>query len=144
MTKRRKKLLSLISLAVLMAVCALSVISCGKTEQNVPEETIPLTAEQSAKEVTVTLEVTDDKGEKTSKAVTTSKTTLREALEENLDIEGEDGEFGLYIKKVNGITADYDENGAYWALYKDGEYLTCSADDEILTDGAVYGLVYTK
>ena len=37
-------------------------------------------------------------------------------------IAGEDSQYGLYVKTVNGITADYDTDGSYWAFYIDGEY----------------------
>jgi hypothetical protein len=157
MTRKTKKLLSLISLLVLMAVAALGMISCGKEVKNAVdsakdaisnaisdiESNVESTLDE-AKEVTVTIEVTDDKGEKTSNQYTTKAATLREVLEENDMIEGEESEYGLMITAVNGLTADYATDGAYWALYKDGEYMMVGADAEILTDGAVYGLVYTK
>lgn len=136
MTKNKNVFLSAVSLFVLMAVAALSVISCGKEEKK----------EDTGKgiKVTVTVEVTDKEGEKTKFVYETEKSTLREVLEENSLVKGDESEFGLYIKEVNGIRADYELDGAYWAMYKNGEYLTSSADDEELTDGAVYGLVYTE
>ena len=89
--------------------------------------------------------MTDDKGEKTSAEYTAKAgDTLRDVLEANDMIEGTESEYGLMITAVNGLTADYNTDGAYWALYKDGEYMMTGADGEILTDGAVYGLVYTK
>jgi hypothetical protein len=44
---------------------------------------------------------------------------LRQALEEieGLTVEGEESDYGLYVKTVNGITADYETDGAYWAFY---------------------------
>lgn len=137
MTKTRKKLLSAASLLVLMAVMALSVISCDikKEEAETPADPV---------EVTITVEITDDTGKMTPYVIKTEQTSLRGALEQENLIEGEEGQYGLYIKKVCGITADYDVDGAYWALYKNGEYLTSSVDDEKLEDGAVYQITYTK
>ncbi|MBE6562954.1 MAG: DUF4430 domain-containing protein [Ruminococcaceae bacterium] len=135
MTKTNtRRVLSAVSLVVLMAVMALSMISCDKKDD----------APASGTEVTITVQVTDDKGEMTPYSITTTETTLRGALEQEELVEGEESEFGLYIKKVCGITADYDVDGSYWALYKNGEYLANSVDAEILEDGAVYEITYTK
>jgi len=135
MTKTNtRRVLSAVSLVVLMAVMALSMISCDKKDD----------APASGTEVTITVQVTDDKGEMTPYSITTTETTLRGALEQEELVEGEESEFGLYIKKDCGITADYDVDGSYWALYKNGEYLANSVDAEILEDGAVYEITYTK
>ena len=60
--------------------------------------------------------------------IKTDKTIVGEALEELKLIEGEEGEFGLYVKKVNGITADYDTDGTYWAFYENGAYAATGVD----------------
>lgn len=134
MTKLKKCVLSAVSIVVLMAVTVLSFASCDKKEK-APEGSVT---------VQITVEVTDDMGVVTPYSITTNKATLRGALEQEELVKGEEGQFGLYIKEVCGTVADYDTNGAYWALYKNGEYLTCSVDDEVLEDGAVYQIVYTK
>ena len=155
MTRKTIRILSLISILVLMAVTALGMVSCGKkdAQESVSQAVDSLVDEVSqavdsviddAKEVTVTIEVTDDKGEVTTTQYTTKETTLRGVLEENNMIEGTESEYGLMITTVNGVVADYDKDGAYWALYKNGEYMMVGADAEILEDGATYGLVYTK
>ena len=48
-------------------------------------------------------------------------------LEEGL-IDGEDGPYGIYVKKVFGETADYEKDGTYWAVYVGGEYSTVGVD----------------
>ena len=58
-------------------------------------------------------------------------------------IEGEPGPYGLYIKKVDGEVADYDQDKAFWALYVGDEYATTGIDLTPLTDGGQYSLVYT-
>ena len=55
--------------------------------------------------------------------VKTDKDTVGAALLENKLIEGEESEYGLYIKVVNGITADYDKDKSYWAFYVDGFFV---------------------
>ena len=72
------------------------------------------------------------------------KETLGEAMLEHGLIEGENGAYGLYVKKVNGITADYDQNQAYWGFNKNGESMMTGVDGENIQGGEHYELVYTK
>ena len=75
--------------------------------------------------------------------VMTDMTILGAALLEHDLIAGEQGNFGLYVKTVNGITADYDVNKSYWSFYKDGEYLMSGVDTTVVADGDHYEIVYT-
>lgn len=76
--------------------------------------------------------------------VHTDKSTVGEALQDNGLIDGEEGQFGLYVKVVNGITADYDVNKSYWGFYIDGEYAMSGVDTTEISDGVAYKLEYTK
>ncbi|MBQ2967131.1 MAG: DUF4430 domain-containing protein [Clostridia bacterium] len=76
--------------------------------------------------------------------IKTNAEFLGEALAEHKLVDGDDGPYGLYIKKVNGILADYDKNGAYWGFYQDGEYMTTGADETLIQSGAKYKVVYEK
>ena len=67
----------------------------------------------------------------------TDAENLRGALEENGLVSGDESEYGLYVKSVNGIAADYD------ALSKAGEYLMTGVDDTLIADGEQYELVRT-
>ena len=58
--------------------------------------------------VKITVIVVDVDGNETNFVVNTDKETVGDALLEQNLIEGEDGDYGLYVKTVNGITADYD------------------------------------
>ena len=51
-------------------------------------------------------------------------------------------EYGFTVESVDGVTADWNVDGAYWALYEGEEYATASAAGIVLTDGGVYKLVY--
>lgn len=66
---------------------------------------------------------------------------LRGALEEHGLIAGDESEFGLYVKSVNGMAADYEADGLYWSLYVDGEYATSGVDTTAVTDGGSYAFV---
>ena len=76
--------------------------------------------------------------------IKTDKETLGDALSEHKLISGEEGPYGLYIKVVNGIKADYNENQSYWSFTKGGEYMSTGVDVTKITDGEHYELVYTK
>ena len=73
--------------------------------------------------------------------VHTDAENLRAALEPLGLIAGDESELGLYIKTVNGISADYEADGYYWALYIDGEYAMTGVDTTPVTDGGEYALV---
>lgn len=92
---------------------------------------------------TVTVEVTAE--DKTVVfTVKTDKETVGDALIEHELIAGENGEYGLYIKSVNGILADYSLNQCYWAFYIGDEYASTGVDSTEITEGATYKLVYSK
>ena len=76
--------------------------------------------------------------------VHTDKTTVGAALLEHGIIAGEEGQYGLYIKNVNGITADYDVDQSYWSFYINGEYAMTGADMTDIAEGTVYRFEYTK
>ncbi len=76
--------------------------------------------------------------------VKTDKDTVGAALIEHELIDGEIAQYGMYIKSVNGIVADYDVDGSYWAFYIDGEYAMSGVDSTEIDEGAVYRLEYAK
>lgn len=96
---------------------------------------------QGSKELLVEVKA-DDRQVKFT--IHTDETTVGAALVANDLIAGDESSYGLYIKKVNGITADYDIDQSYWAFYIDGEYALAGIDSTDITEGAVYQLVYTK
>lgn len=68
---------------------------------------------------------------------TTEETVGKALLKENI-IEGEDGPYGLYVKKVKGQLADFEKTGTYWAFYIDGEYATTGAEKTKIKEGSTY------
>lgn len=89
-------------------------------------------------------EVVDGDGNVTNFIINTDKKTVGEALVDIGLISGEDSEFGLYVKTVNGITADYDVDKTYWAFYVDGEYASAGVDQTDVTDGSTYSFKVEK
>ena len=68
----------------------------------------------------------------------TDEKTVGDALVKVGLIEGEVGDYGLYVKTVNGVTADYNVDGTYWAFYIDGAYASSGVDSTDVTAGAEY------
>ena len=131
--KRWKQSLSVLVCCVLIAATALCTTGCnGNTESS----------STSAVESTVTSEVASEAangdGNETAYEIHTDKATVGEALLELGLIDGEDGDYGLYVKTVNGVTVDYDTDGKYWAFYVDGEYAQTGVDSTEVTPGANY------
>ena len=91
----------------------------------------------------VTVEVIHADGSETTFRYQTDEDYLGPLLLAEGLIEGDMGPYGLYIKKVDGEVADYDQNKAYWSLFVGETYATQGIDLTPLTDGGVYGLVYT-
>lgn len=72
------------------------------------------------------------------------KETLGDALTEYKLIEGDKGPYGMYVKKVNGMTADYDVDQTYWAFTSNGESMMTGVDATVIENGEHYEFVYTK
>lgn len=161
-SKNARSLLSLILCTVLIAALALCTIGCtdsGETETpNTSANTAadvtaaPTEAGTEATDVTVNGEgatvfyfnVVDADGNTTKFEIHTDATTVGEALLALNLIEGEDAQYGLYVKKVNGITADYDIDGTYWAFYIGDEYGMTGVDMTEITPGATYAFKVSK
>ena len=142
MNKTMKKMAALL-LALMLAV---GLISCGskkgfydlwrdaiyEEDTSIGEGNTSFTVEVEVEERCITVDVK------------TNETTVGAALLANGLVEGEDGPYGLYIKKVNGITADYDIDHSYWLFYINGEYAMTGVDSTEVAEGAVYRFVYTR
>lgn len=139
---RAKKTLSLLLLVVLIAAMALTGTGCDSKS---PTSEVPETTVSSA-DVTVMGEgskvfdftVSDFEGKVTNFEIHTDKDTVGDALSDLGLIEGEEGAYGLYVKVVNGIKADYDTDGKYWAFYIDDELAPTGADSTAIEEGRVY------
>ena len=91
-----------------------------------------------------TVEVAQLDGTSITFTVNTDKATVGEALLELGIVAGDDTEYGLYVKTVNGVTLDYDTDGAYWAFYINGEYASTGVDATNIEAGATYALKAEK
>ena len=69
---------------------------------------------------------------------------LTSTLSSQVLLEGEEGPYGLYVKVVNGIRADYDKDKVYWAFYVDGDYAVSGVDVTEIQAGSEYALRVEK
>lgn len=72
------------------------------------------------------------------------KETVGAALLEFELIAGEESQYGLYVKTVNGMLADYDTDKTYWGFFKGGEYMSTGVDSTAFNNGDSFELVKTK
>ena len=88
--------------------------------------------------------VVDKDGNETKFVIHTDAETVGAALMELGLVEGDEEDYGLYVKKVNGILADYDVDKTYWAFYINGEYAMSGVDKTPITEGESYLLKVEK
>ena len=133
-----KKLLSLIACIVLIAAMVLLTIGCSDTSGGESEQP-QIQAQPIGEGGTVfTFIAVDLDGNQTGYEVHTDEMTVGAALLELELISGDMGEYGLYVKTVNGVTLDWDTHGKYWALYIDGEYSLNGVDLVDIVPGTTY------
>ena len=134
----KKNFISVISILlalIFVLSMAFTLVACQNEDDN---------GEESAKPITITLEVVGPDGSSKEHTVNTdSSKNLRQALEGAGLISGDEGPYGMYVKVVDGITADYDVDGSWWSLTKNG--VMCSGVDSTpIADGDHFEFTYTK
>lgn len=150
-----RKLLSAGLCMVLIAALALTFTACTADqadESSAPAATTTATVTTTAPAVTTLgqgktsfqFDVVDMDGKKTSFAICTDKETVGAALLELKLIAGEDSQYGLYVKSVNGITADFDKDQTFWAFYVNGKMAEKGVDSTPVQAGAVYEMRVQK
>jgi hypothetical protein len=98
----------------------------------------------------ITIEVTGSNGETADYELSTDAEFLKQAMDElaadneQFSYSGTDSEYGMMVEYVNDERALYAEDGAYWALYVNGEYGQYGVDSQPVTDGDTYTWTYEK
>lgn len=139
------KTVTRLTLLLLTLLMVFSLVACADVEKTGAWETATYDRDTELGEgtKTVTVKVVAEEQELTF-TIHTDKTTLGEALKEHKLVDGEESEFGLYVKAVNGIVADYDVDQTYWSLSKSGETMMVGVDGATIADGEQYELTRTK
>lgn len=140
--KCRNKLKLRFCCMALIVAMALFASGCGSKGGDTPSGTEQTVYTDGSKlgegSVQFSFTVADKDGNETHLEIHTDKDTIGDALLELGLIAGDEREYGLYVKTVNGITADYDTDGVYWAFYIDGEYAMTGVDSTPVTADASY------
>jgi len=76
--------------------------------------------------------------------VHTEEATVGAALLEVGLIAGDESEWGLMVTQVNGVTADFDADGAFWAFHIDGDFAMAGVDATYIEPGVNYAFIYTQ
>ena len=116
-----KKIIS--ALLLVCVICTL-VCACGKND----------TAKDAIKNITV--KIIWEENEKEVKLTTTEKFLGAVLQKENI-IKGEKGQYGLFVKSVNGITANT-EKEQWWCFTKGDEPIMTGVDMIEINDGDLY------
>lgn len=140
-------------LLCLLLALALCLAGCGSQKNDEPSSSSTPPSQEVATpsegegvkilgegETTFFLTVRDADGGEAQFEISTDEETVGAALIALSIIEGEQGDFGLYIKTVNGITVDYETDGCYWAFFVGNDYAALGVDSTIAEDGVSYTL----
>ena len=153
MKNNTKKLFSMLLCMVLIVAMALVTTGCSGSAGN-SKATVETTAMTSTEEAEVTVlgegskqfqfGVVDLEGNETWFEIHTDEETVGAALLKLELIVGEEGPYGLYVKEVNGISADYDKDKVYWAFYVNDDYGATGVDMTKIEEGTIYSFRIAK
>lgn len=95
----------------------------------------------------ITIEVVNKAGESTEYALKTDAEFLKQAMEdaesEGLTFVGTEDQYGMVVNTVNGETADFTTDSAYWSFYVNEAYCNYGIDSQPVEDGDAFQIVYT-
>ncbi len=95
----------------------------------------------SVEQKTVIFKIVFEDGSEKTVELKTEKNTLAQALVDANIIEySADG----FYTTIDGVTADYNKDGAWWCITKGGEMLNHGLNDLKIADGETYEATYTK
>lgn len=123
---KKTKIIAVIALAVLVIAAAVAYLT--------------LMPKGVAGGKNIVIEVVHADGSTKEFPVATDEEYLGGVLRQENLVEGEEGEFGLYIHAVDGEYAD-ESRQQWWCCCKDGEMLMTGVDDTPIADGEHYELV---
>ena len=141
-----KKNLKKLSGILLIFAIVFALAACAPMGKEMPDESgaVENGAVIGQGSKTFAMEVTDGEGKVTAFTVKTDADTVGAALLALGVIAGEDSQYGLYVKTVNGITADYDKDQTWWGFYVDGVSASAGVDSTEIVSGSTYGFKVEK
>ena len=132
-------------LALLLALLLpFACFACNKRDTQALWESATYKEDTTLGDGANTLSLTITMGEKSILlTIKTNADNVKDALLEQGLIEGEQQSIGYMMTHFNGVRADYEKDGAYWALYQGGEYMMTGIDSTPVEGDASYEFVYT-
>ena len=92
---------------------------------------------------TVTVKVVHGDGSEKEFSYATDEAYLGAVIQAENLVEGEEGQYGLFMTSVDGEKAD-DSKQQWWCLTKGGEQVNTSADQTPIEDGDTFELTLTE
>lgn len=129
MDKKINIMKSLIATVIFLAVAIVMILVYKNSNSMSPTE--------GNKDITIQVIIPDE--ETKTYELSTDAENLRQALEEEKIIVGEEGSYGFFITAVNGRTADSDKQ-EWWCITKSGEDVFTGVDQTLIQDGEEYEL----
>lgn len=127
----KKKIIGVVALVALIAVMGILYLAYGQK---------PVQGSKS-----ITIEVVNSEGESKVYEVKTDAEYLAQAMDEaeGLEYTAVDSAYGLTVETVNGESAIYDVDHAYWGFYVNGEYCNYGISQQPVVDGDAFKIEYT-
>lgn len=132
MNKNNKKVI-----IILVAVLAVIAVAAGLLYNSFNAEPTKHPGEK-----TVTVNVIFPQETKTYEH-TTREVYLRGLLDEMELVEGEESEYGLYVKTVDGVTVD-DANEEWWKFEINGQTTSTGIETALFADGDVIDITFMQ
>lgn len=131
MSSKAKKIIVAVFAVILVVVMAVVYIQFGEK------------AVEGSKNITIS--VVDSQQEVTEYELSTDSEYLRQAMEEaeGLEFSGTESEYGMMVEIVNGESAVFATDGAFWNFYVNGQYCNYGIDTQPIADGDAFEIVYT-
>lgn len=153
-TRNLKSFFVLLLCFVLITAIALFTVGCKTNNVDESSSSSPTSSNTSSEEnvakvlgegkTSFSFSVTYKDGKTDYFTINTDKTTVGAALLELNLIAGEDSQYGLYVKTVNGETLDYDTDKMYWAFYENDAYAAAGVDTTEIKAGTTYAFKASK
>lgn len=137
MIKKTLTAVAVICMAICFASCS-SDEGSSTAQSGIHSSVAGVATKLGEGETTFELSVTYPDSKTECFTISTDKETVGDALYELSFIEGDETELGLYVKTVNGVTVDFDDDGKYWAFYINGEYAMTGVDSTDIDADCAY------
>jgi len=154
---KRKRISFIVSFLLLVLITVMALSGCGNNEGN--NEEIQEAGALGTEDAQDSMEIFPNIGEGENTflfeviteddmsyfwVIHTDYTTVGEALLEHDLVSGEMSDLGLMVREVNGIVADFDDGGAWWALHINGELAMTGVMDVEIEPDTTYAFVFTR